>query len=393
MTEDHSTRAHALLSASGAHRWMSCTASALLEAEFRDSTSEAAAEGNLAHELAEAKLLNYIDAKKYSKTMLTRRRKELMKDPLWDDEMEEYTDVYLDHIKGIAAQVEGNSLIIKAETRLDLTAYVPGGFGTADCIIIGSKEMHVVDLKYGKSPDGRVRADGNPQLMLYAIGAYSAFGFMVRPDTIHTHIVQPRLSDGITSAVMTADELLAFGEKVKEKAAEALSGEGVYDPTPQNCKYCRARKTCRARAQKNLLSVDPELKGAPLLTDEEVGKYLNAAADLEKWISDLKEYALKTCLTGGKIPGWKAVEGRGSRSWTDEAEAFDAIRKSGIPDEMLYERKPLTLAAVEKLMGKKSFGEVAGGYVQKTAGKPALVTEADKREAITNVITAAEAFK
>ena len=189
------------------------------------------------------------------------------------------------------------------------------------------------------------------------------------------------------------EELLEFGEFVKRQAALAWEGKGSFQPGKETCRFCRARAVCRARAEENVKLAFAVGKKPPLVTDSEVGEYLRQGEDVDAWLKDLKEYALGQCLAGKEIPGWKAVEGRGSRDWTDMEEAFRVLQEKEIPKALLYEEKPLTLAQVEKAIGKKEFNELVGKYVKKNPGKPALAPESDKRPAITNKITAEEAFK
>lgn len=388
----HSERSHALLSASGAHRWLSCPGSALLEQNFPERTSEAALEGTLAHELAEAKLRNYFYTPDFGKRKLSGTIKKLQQDPLWQDEMQRYTDDYLEYVKGVAL-AEKSAPYVAIEKRLDLGTYVPEGFGTADCILIRNKTIHVIDFKYGKSPDGRVSAEHNPQMMLYALGAYDSYRMLYPVDQVKMSIVQPRLPDGVSEWACSLKELMDFGGYVQERAALALSGIGEYTPSPGACKYCRAKAQCRARAESNVSLAFAAGKLPPLITVQEAGQYLEQGADVAKWLKDLEEWALRACLKGEEVPGWKAVEGRTSRDWTDMDQAFAALEASGIDPALLWERKPLTLAQIEKVVGKKAFSEYVGDYVVKTPGKPTLVRVSDRRPAITNKITAEEAFK
>lgn len=384
----HKDRAHALLSASGAHRWMNCTPSALLESEFPDTTSEAAKEGTLAHEMAEAKLQHLFNTQSYRKAKLTRTLNKIKKSELYQPEMDGYTDDYVAYIRKAAMEFE-KTPYIAIEKRLDLTAYIPDGFGTADCVMIGERTLHIIDLKYGKGVP--VSAEDNPQPMIYALGALEAYKMLFAIDTVKISIVQPRI-DNTNSWTLSARELAAFGESVKELASIAIKGEGDYKPGDW-CRFCRARRQCRARADKNIeLAFDVDKK-PPLISNDEVGDYLRKGEDVAKWLSELQDYALAECLAGKEINGYKAVEGRGSRTWTDMDAAFAAIIEDGTDEAMLYERKPMSLAQVEKLMGKAHFADVAGEYVVKNPGKPTLVPSADKREAITNKVSANEAFK
>ena len=384
----HKDRAHALLSASGAHRWMNCTPSAVLESQFPDTTSEAAKEGTLAHEMAEAKLQHLFNTQDYRKAKLTRTLNKIKKDELYQPEMDGYTDDYVAYVRKSAMEFE-KSPYIAIEKRLDLTANIPDGFGTADCVMIGERTLHIIDLKYGKGVP--VSAENNEQLMIYALGALEAYKMLFAIDTVKVSIVQPRI-DNTNSSEFTVEGLMRFGDKVKHYASIAIKGEGEYMPGGW-CRFCRARQQCRARADKNIELAFEIDKKPPLITNEEVGEYLRKGEDVAKWLSELQDYALAECLAGRDVEGYKAVEGRGSRMWTDMDAAFEAIIEEGTNEAMLYERKPLTLAQVEKLMGKAHFEDVAGEYVVKNPGKPTLVPSTDKRQAITNKISATEAFK
>lgn len=395
----HSERKHALLSASGASRWLACPPSAKLEEQFQDTESEAAAEGTLAHELAEAKVRNYFFTKEYGKRKLNNTIKKLQKNELWQDEMLGHTEEYLDYIKNTALSLMAapsvrieQRVYFKEYTYADLEDKIEGS-GIADCIMLYRDTVHVIDFKYGKSPNGLVSAKENPQLSLYALGAYRAYRMLYPISKVKLTIVQPRL-DSISEWECTIENLLEFGEYVKARAALAIKGAGEFAPGSDTCRFCRAKAQCTARAEENVRLAFFTDKKPPLISNLEVGEYLKKGEDVAKWLEDLKDYALKECLAGKEVRGWKAVEGRGSRDWTDMDSAFDTLAKSGIaPEEMLWEKRPLTIAQVEKLVGKKEFRESVGKFVVKNPGKPTLAKESDKRPAITNRITAAEAFR
>lgn len=388
-------RKHALLSPSGAHRWLTCTPSARLEEQFPDSTSEYAAEGTLAHELCELKVQAYLTPT--SKKTLTAKINELKKNELWSDEMLAPTDVYLDFIKQEILSCP-TMPHVSLEKRFDLSEWVPSGTGIADCVLVGGEVMHIIDFKYGKGVP--VSAYENAQLRLYALGAYAVYGMLYPIRTVRHTIVQPRIQDEPSTWECSIEDELSFGEYVKERAALAIEGEGDYNPTPEACRFCRAKATCRARADMNVKLAFEEKDNVPvtdtkpaLLTNYEIGIYLNYGVDVAKWVKELEEYALSECLAGREIVGWKAVEGRASRVWTDQEKAFQTVIEGGTPEALLYETTPLSLAKVEKLLGKKVFEETVGGYVVKQPGKPTLVSAADKREAITNKVSIEEAFK
>lgn len=377
---------HALLSASGAHRWLSCTPSAKLEEQFPDSTSTYAEEGTLAHELCEIKVnkaLLGMPTKTYNSTL-----KKIKGNDLYQTEMDKYTDEYLDYILEKVHSFDSPPTVI-VEKKVDFSSYVPEGFGTADCIILGDGELHIVDFKYGKGVE--VSAENNPQMMLYALGAYLEYSFLFQIEAVKMTIVQPRIGN-ISEYSMLVEELLEWAElTVKPRAQMAWNGEGDY-VAGDHCKFCRAKASCRERARKNLEAENFELKEGPLLSLEEIGEALKKAIDLAKWAEDLKEYALAESLKGNGIPGWKAVEGRGSRNFTDNDLAIKKLKEAGIAEELLYERKQYTLAQIEKMVGTKEFKKIVGDLVVKNPGKPTLVVNTDKREKITNKVTAAEDF-
>ena len=379
---------HALLSASGAHRWLHCTGSPLLEKDFPDSTSVYAQEGTLAHYLCELKLMAYTG--EITKRKLTSMKNKLMKSELWQPEMDSTSEAYLDYIKDITMSYTVKPVIL-IEKKVDFSQYVPEGFGTADCLILAGDTLHVVDYKHGKGVV--VDADHNPQMMLYALGAMSELSLLYRFKFVHMTIVQPRVNN-ISEFTMTADDLIEWGETVvKPKAEAAISGHGEFEAGDW-CRFCRAKQQCKTRYESND-SLYPELSerhDPRLITLTELGEYLRRGRDMAAWLEDMKEYALSESLAGADVPGWKAVEGRGSRAFTDTDEAVDTLIKNGIDESVLYERRVLTLAQMEKAVGKKAFGELVGDLVIKNPGKPTLVEESDKRPKITNQPTAADVF-
>ena len=391
----HSKRAHALISPSSLYRDLVCTAAPLLTADMPDESSPYAQEGTYAHELCELMIRQYL-IKDLSHEEFTAQWEMIAgsaKAEGFDtEEMFRCASAYLEYIQDIFLSFPEEPFLA-VEARLDLDRWIPGGFGTADCIMIGGDRMVVADFKYGKSPNGRVDAVGNPQMIAYALGAYEGFGMAYDIKTVEMHIFQPRLSDGISDYKLLLGELLKDGEEIRRKVDEALSGKGKFAPGAKTCKYCKAKDLCRARANANLALEPMALTYKPeLMTPEEIAEAIRIGEDLQNWLEDVKERALKECLDGKIIPGFKAVEGRGSREWTDMDQAFKILQDAGIDEAVLYERKPLTLAATEKAVGKKRFAELVGSLTQKTPGKPALVPESDKRPAMTNKKTAAEVF-
>ena len=371
---------HATLSPSSAARWINCPPSAQLNAEAGDRPTVFTREGSLAHSLAELKarkhFLTGTGPKKYAAEL-----KKLQADELWQDEIEAHTDRYLEALKDFYMEFP-EPPHVAVEQRVDFTEWVPDGFGTADCVMVGGDTIHVIDFKYGKGV--QVSAEENPQMMLYALGALAAYGLIYDLTTVRMTIIQPRMASDPDTWETTADHLTGWAETtVKPAAALAAKGEGEF-AEGEWCRFCAIRGNCRARAAAQLALEDFNGRVPPVLTDAEVGAALTRGKRLAKWLSELEEYALSACLNGQDIPGYKAVEGRAVRVWTDANAAFDAARAQGIPEEMLYERKPISLAAMEKLMGKRQFLDTMTPFVGTPAGKPALVPDTDRRPPITN---------
>ena len=378
---------HALLSASSSHRWLHCTGAPRLEATFPDTTSEYAKEGTLAHELCELKLKKYTTV--MAKGTYTRAYNKIKKNELWANEMDETTDVYLEYIKSIMLSYKVAPVVV-IEKRVDFSQYVPEGFGTADCIILAGDTLHIIDYKHGKGVI--VDADHNPQMMLYALGAIHDYSLLYKFNTIKMTIIQPRVNN-ISEFEMPSDELRKWGEEVvAPKAKEAYEMEGHTFEAGAWCGFCRAKAQCRTRcehfdAMHSLTTKDPRL-----ISLEELGLYLEHGKDIESWYKDIKEYALSESLAGAEVPGWKAVEGRGSRVFQDGDTAIQTLINGGVDESILYERKVLTLAQIEKAIGKKEFNELVGDQVVKNPGKPTLVVDTDKRPRITNQPSAAQVF-
>lgn len=388
MTAVKEERQHALLSASSAHRWLECPPSARLEESLPDTTSSAAAEGTIAHALAEIKALNYFYPADMSKQKMSRRIAKLKKEELWSDEMQEYTDVYLDFLK--AASIEYPSKpYVAIEKTISYDNYAREGFGTADCIMIGGNTLHIIDFKYGKGVE--VSPENNPQLMLYALGAMDVYAMIYDIQHIKLSIVQPRTGNPGWTWELSKEQILLFGENVKHVSALAWEGKGDYNPGPEQCRFCRAGDLCRARAESlmDLEAADNMLP--PLITWDEAAMYLRRGNGLVAWYNKLKDSALKEILSGGRVPGYKAVSGRTTRVWTDRDKAFQALNDAGYPDTVLRETKDLSISQIEKIVGKKEFTELAKDLVVKQPGAPALVPESDKRPAL-EVVKAVDVF-
>ena len=364
------SKAHAVLSASSAHRWLFCTPSARLEQGFEDTSSEAAAEGTAAHALAEHKL----------KRALKRRSKRPTSD--YDsDEMEEHTDSYTSFV--IEQLTEAKKLckdpIVLIEQRLDLSEYVPESFGTADCVIAGEGTLHVIDFKYGTGV--LVESERNPQMMLYALGALRLFDTLYTIKTITMSIYQPRRENVSTWTLPIADLIAWAEEELRPRAKLAFDGEGEYC-AGEWCIFCCAAIRCRTRAAEKMKLAQQEFPLPPLLSDEEIAGVLHQLPDLVKWANEIMAYATGEAISHGKAwPGFKLVEGRSVRKYANEDDVANAAKDAGYTD--IYEHKLITITAMERLMGKKKFNEILGGLVVKPPGKPTLVPDSDKRPVIS----------
>lgn len=386
---NHKERAHAKLSASGASRWATCPGSVQMEDGIPDKESIYAQEGTLAHEMSELKLKHYLDPKGFGKRKLNAAIKKLKENELYQAEMESYTDTYVDFIKEKALSFPSNPYI-EIEKRVDFSRWVDGGFGTCDCILIHGSTLSIIDLKYGKGVP--VSSEQNEQLILYALGAYDAFNLIYNLDKIELNIVQPRINNFSTWEI-SLTELLLWGDYFKVQAEKALGGNGELVPSAMACKFCKARDICTARAENNL-SLESEIKLKPNeIPKDKLYEYISRGEDIAKWVADLKAYALDMCLKGEDVKGLKAVAGRTSRSWTNQDEAINKLIEGGIDEAIIYDKVPLTLAKLEKALGKQQFTTLVGDMVVTSEGKPTLVFENDKRPAITNTVNATSIFK
>lgn len=369
---------HALLSASSSKRWLNCTPSARLEEQFgREDAGPYAEEGTAAHALAEHKV----------KKCLRRRSKRPVSD-YQCDEMEECTDGYASYVMEQVelAKQDCKDPVVLIEQRLDYSAYVPEGFGTGDLLIVADKTLTVIDLKYGKGV--AVDAEWNPQMMLYGLGALELFDAIYDIDTVRMTIYQPRLGSVSTWEISVSDLMAWVETELKPKAQLAIHGEGEFH-CGSWCRFCKAKNTCRARAEEYLRLAQMEFKPPALLSDEEIAEVLKVADELAKWSADVYAFATDEAITyGKKWTGFKLVEGRSNRKYTDEEEVAEAAKAAGYTD--IYKKSLVGITEMEKLMGKKKFAEVLGKLVYKPQGKITLVTESDKRQEIQTATAEAD---
>lgn len=381
---------HARLSASGAKKWINCPGSIQLEENFEDKPSQFAEEGTNAHALGEAKIR--LATKEYNRTKYHNaiRNLEITED------MEDYAESYKNYVieRYNSALQKTPDAILMLEQRLDFSKYVPDGFGTGDAVIIAEGKLEIIDLKYGKGVE--VSAIDNPQLRLYALGAYEAFDMLYGFDTVEMTIYQPRL-DNISSENISVAELLEWGESVK-KAAQLANDDSVIECVAgKHCDtgFCKARPVCRAYAEERQKMAVYDFKPPAMLTVAEIADIIEQSASLEKWAKLVCDYALEQAYKHGvEYPGYKVVEGRSNRKYSKpDSEVAKILTDNGYQESDILVHKLKGITDIEKLLGKKTFAEVLGSYVVKPPGKPTLVCSEDKRPAINSATQAQEDFK
>lgn len=365
--------AHALLSPSSAERWIHCTPSARLESKILDTGSVYAREGTLAHALAETLLREYTGEISLAEANdeLSRLKKSDLFYPGMVDEVQEYVDFCIE-----ALNAQSGDAFMGVEERLDLSAYAEDSFGTGDCVIVDRDLIHIIDLKFGTGQV--VDVVENPQLKLYALGAYQAWSFIYDVKEVWVTIAQVRLG-AIETYKMTVSDLIEWAEEVvKPRAALAYKGNGKREAGPW-CRFCKVKTTCKVRTDYLLEGVKPETKAGELGM-EEISKLLEKTSDIKSWIKDLEDYALDEALQGNLPPGFKVVEGRSVRKITDEKGLAEKLLKEGYREEEVYKPRQIEgITNLTRLLGKKAFADLTQGFIEKPQGKPTLVPVYDKR--------------
>lgn len=365
---------HAILSASASYRWLNCPPSVRLTERIPDNGSIYAAEGSEAHALCEYKL----------RKLLGMEVQNPLDTPVglqyYDNTMEDAATGYAAFVLELLEEIRKScpDPIVMVEQRLDFSRWVKDGFGTGDAVIVADGTLHVIDFKYGTGVP--VSAEGNSQMRLYALGAVDMFGELYDIDTVVMTIYQPRLTSISTDTISKTD-LLDWAENTLRPLADlAYKGEGDLNAGSW-CRFCKLRSTCRKRAEANLAMAQHDFKLPPTLSDEEIAVILDKLDDLISWAGDVKEYALNATLHGKHFEGWKLVEGRSNRRYTDEAAVAQIVSDTGRDP---YEHKLLGITAMEKLLGKKQFATLLSNLVERPQGKPVLVLASDKRPEMTN---------
>ncbi len=364
---------HALLSASSSKQWLNCPPSARLCANIRDRPSTYTQQGAEAHELCEYKVLSALGHAGQDPTE---------KLEFYDAEMENYTEEYRNFV--MEQYEEAKTLcadpLILVEQRLDFSNWVPDGFGTGDCLIVADDVLHIIDFKYGLGV--LVDAEHNPQMMCYALGAIDIYDGIYDIKTVKMTIFQPR-RDNVSTCTMTKTDLLTWADTVLAPTAKlAYEGGGEFK-AGDHCTFCKIKATCRKRAEYNLELAQYDFAMPATLEDSEIAAILPKVDDLVTWVNDIKEYALGQALSGTKYDGYKVVEGKSNRRYTNADAVATAVVNAGYDP---YEKKLLGITAMTSLLGKTKFNELLGGLMEKPQGKPTLVPESDKRQALNTAI-------
>ena len=366
---DHSTRAHAILSASSSHRWLECPPSAMAATKYKDEESPYALEGTLAHEVAEALAWNKMPADFDGREDVT---------PEMIRYGTEYRDYLWEHL------TELHDRVFMLETRVDFSPWVPDGFGTCDALMVQGTKMDIFDYKYGIGVP--VYAKENPQMKLYALGALNDYGFMLDVDEIEMHIFQPRIGN-VNSWKTTTAEIVEWAEKVVKPTAKlAKAGKGKYK-AGEHCKFCPHAGKCRTLTKTCTDFIDNHgvRQSLPVLAPFEIAEVLKMEPVISNWLRHVKSQALNDLLEGKEIPGYKAVEGRlGNRKWADEDKVIDILQNAGYGPDDYFETKLKSPAGIDTLVGKKKASELLCEAITREPGAPSIALETDKRPSITN---------
>ena len=380
---------HAKLSPSGASRWLACTPSARLEEQFPDRGSEAASEGTHAHEVGELLIREKLGLEPNAAEKL----KALSANKYHSDELLEICEEYSVFVMEQFAEAQSITpdAVIFTETRIDLSMYIPEGFGTGDVFIVSDRKLRFIDLKYGKGVP--VSAVSNAQMMTYAAGALHHFGPMYDIDEVEMTIYQPRIGN-VSAWSCSVEDLQAWVDHVLVPGAlQAFDGLGNYVPG-DHCRFCKARGACKALADYQLEIAKYEFAEPVVMTDEQIADVLTRANGFTAWINSVQEHALHEALVNEKQwPGWKLVEGRSNRKYSDEAAVIAKLIGAGWSEDVILKpRAVLSITALEKAITKKLFQQHVSPLVYKPAGKPTLVPESDKREPLDKAMLAASDF-
>ena len=382
---------HAKLSPSAAKQWLNCTPSVQLSERYPDTGSDASAEGTTAHALSEQLIRFYLHAtgpytdpiaytnmqnEIKAEIATIRQDKHYLADPVnMDRHCEDFKDFVIQQYHTALAETKAS--LIYQEVKVDLRQYVPEGFGTMDVGIVSEPVLRIIDLKYGKGVF--VDVEDNDQMKIYAVGFIVFFADIYNIETVEMTIFQPRM-DNISTWTISVKDLMEWAENyLKPRAKLAFEGKGEY-VAGSHCRFCKAKAACRAKYDYEMGITEHMDKD--VLNDNEIADIISRAKGLKEWLTAVEENALKGMLCGElNLPGYKVVEGRANRVYSDEAAVAKALIENGISAEKVFHPAKLRgITELEKLIGKTAFANYLKDLVIKPAGSPTLVEEKDKRE-------------
>lgn len=374
---DHSARAHAVLSASSSARWLKCPPSAVAATMYPATETEFTREGTLAHEIAEL-IARGGEVGEYECEVSG-----------CDQEMIDCAHAYADYIQEL---ITDDDAVVLLEQRIDFSPWVPDGFGTGDCIIIQGNRLDVVDYKFGKGV--MVSAEDNSQMRLYGLGALNDFGDIYDITEVGMHIFQPRMNN-ISVEVLTDGKLLAWGKTVRPIAEKAAKGKGDYC-SGEHCRFCPHAGQCPTLSADcmKVVNLGGGKAAVPSMASGMIADILRQESLITGWLKAVKERALSQMLSGEEIPGYKVVEGRGSREWSEPSMVELALEREGFREEQ-YMTEPVLLspAQIEKAIGKKRAAELLGEFITTKPGNPTIAPATDKREAYNQQEASRKAFE
>lgn len=396
--------AHARLSPSGAHRWMRCPGSSVLEAQYPDSSSVFADEGTAAHTLAAFCLQDNTDAHEYiGEVIHVGERKFTV-----DKSMAKFVQDYVDYVR---EQAEGGTLLVEQKLPIGHVTGEEGAHGTSDAVVIKGSTLKVIDLKYGMGV--RVDAAQNEQAQMYALGALEAYDMLGDFKTVELHIHMPRLEHVSDWSIPVAD-LCSFGADVG-KAARAVeeasyaSGDDIkayLAAGEKQCKFCRAKSGCPAYVE----SIAEVLVGevatkddfAALLAADKVepvgadtgDNFLSIAMSkvdaVEQWCKAVRAEVDRRLTSGKPVEGFKLVDGkRGPRKWASEAEAEKMLKSFRLKLDEMYEKSLISPTTANKIFKSdpKRWAKLEK-LITQSDGKPSVAPASDPRPAKAIVATA-----
>jgi len=389
---------HARLSPSGAHRWMTCAGSIVLEDGLEDKPSRYAAEGTVAHEIASRVLSSHGDAQTYVG--------ETVKADGFTFEVTPDMAAHInDYAKLVREYAEGGNMLVEQRVNFSDTIGVPESYGTADAIIMHPGRITVVDLKYGQGV--KVDATDNKQLLLYACGVVEEFSVLSDVHEIAVVIHQPRLNH-VSEYVVSAFELKQFAIRARnaaDKVRDAIRDElrnnweqKYLTPGESQCRFCRAKATCpalRGAVDKVVdLAAPGDFSDLVETDDDTLSRAMSRVEMVELWCKSIREEVERRLTSGVEVRGWKLVEGRkGNRAWTSDSEAEAVLKSFRLRNDEMYEQKLISPTRAEKLLktSPKRWDKL-NSLITRSDGKPVVAPATDRRPEVV-VTTAADGLR